>query len=77
MSPGLSLAVALVLRVGFDFLFPAQAMGQSWLRVLLDFAWPSVFPGPAECFAYGADVVRVFGPPDTAAADSSWSDRLR
>ena len=65
MSLGLFLAVTFVLCVGFDLLFPGQAMYESWLRLLPGFtwlSWPSFLLGLAESFAYGWYVALVFGP---------------
>tara|TARA_R110002110_G_scaffold156564_5_gene351687 strand:- start:7643 stop:7981 length:339 start_codon:yes stop_codon:yes gene_type:complete len=65
MSLGLFLAVTFTLCVGFDLLFPGQAMYESWLRLLPGFtwlSWPSFFFGLAESFAYGWYVALVFGP---------------
>lgn len=65
MSLGLFLAVTFSLCVGFDLLFPGQAMYESWLRLLPGFtwlSWPSFFLGLAESFAYGWYVALVFGP---------------
>ncbi|WP_232845813.1 DUF5676 family membrane protein [Aurantimonas marina] len=64
-SLGLFLAVTFTLCVGFDLLFPGQAMYESWLRLLPGFtwlSWPSFFLGLAESFAYGWYVALVFGP---------------
>ena len=78
MSPGLCPAVASVPHAGFDFLFPAQAMDQSWFRLLPDFAWPSVFLGPGERFANGCYVALVVAASGNfTAADNSWADRWR
>lgn len=65
MSLGIFLAVTFALCVGFDLLFPGQAMYQSWLRLLPGFTWltwPSFLLGLAESFAYGWYVALVFGP---------------
>lgn len=65
MSLGLFLALTFSLCVGFDLLFPGQAMYESWLRLLPGFTWltwPSFFLGLAESFAYGWYVALVFGP---------------
>jgi hypothetical protein len=65
MSLGLFLAVTYALCVGFDLLFPGQAMYQTWLRLLPGFTWltwPSFLLGLAESFAYGWYVALVFGP---------------
>jgi len=65
MSLGLFLAVTFTLCVGFDLLFPGQAMYESWLRLLPGFtwlSWPSFLLGLVESFAYGWYVALVFGP---------------
>lgn len=65
MSLGTFLAVTYVLCVGFDLLFPGQAMYQTWLRLLPGFTWltwPSFLLGLVESFAYGWYVALVFGP---------------
>lgn len=65
LSLGFFLAVTFALCVGFDLLFPGQAMYESWLRLLPGFiwlSWPSFFLGLAESFAYGWYVALVFGP---------------
>ncbi|MEC5325575.1 DUF5676 family membrane protein [Aurantimonas sp. A3-2-R12] len=64
-SLGLFLAITFTLCVGFDLLFPGQAMYESWLRLLPGFtwlSWPSFLLGLAESFAYGWYVALVFGP---------------
>jgi hypothetical protein len=63
MSLGLFLAITYVLCVGFDLLFPGQAMYQSWLRLLPGFTWltwPSFFLGLIESFGYGWYVALIF-----------------
>lgn len=65
LSLGLFLAVTFTLCVGFDLLFPGQAMYESWLRLLPGFtwlSWPSFFLGLVESFAYGCYIALVFGP---------------
>lgn len=65
MSLGLFLAVTFILCVGFDLLFPDQAMYKSWLRLLPGFtwlSWSSFFLGLVESFGYGWYVALVFGP---------------
>lgn len=65
MSLGLFLAITFILCVGFDLLFPEQAMYESWLRLLPGFtwlSWPSFFLGLAESFGYGWYVALIFGP---------------
>ena len=65
MSLGLFLAITFALCVGFDLLFPGQAMYQSWQRLLPGFTWlsgPSFLLGLVESFAYGWYVALIFGP---------------
>jgi hypothetical protein len=65
LSLGLFLAITYVLCVGFDLLFPGQAMYQTWLRLLPGFTWltwPSFLLGLVESFAYGWYVALIFGP---------------
>ena len=65
MSLGTFLAVTYALCVGFDLLFPGQAMYQTWLRLLPGFTWltwPSFLLGLVESFAYGWYIALVFGP---------------
>ncbi len=64
MSLGAFLTVTYTLCVGFDLLFPGQAMYQTWLRLLPGFTWltwPSFLLGLAESFAYGWYVALIFG----------------
>ncbi|MGE0333976.1 MAG: DUF5676 family membrane protein [Gammaproteobacteria bacterium] len=65
MSLGIFLAVTYMLCVGFDLLFPGQAMYQAWLRLLPGFtwlSWQSFLLGLVESFAYGWYVALIFGP---------------
>jgi hypothetical protein len=65
MSLGLFLAVTYLLCVGFDLLFPGQAMYQTWLRLLPGFTWltwQSFLLGLVESFAYGWYIALIFGP---------------
>jgi 2TM family of unknown function (DUF5676) len=65
LSLGLFLAITYVLCVGFDLLFPGQAMYQAWQRLLPGFTWltwPSFFLGLVEAFAYGWYVALIFVP---------------
>lgn len=65
LSLGCFFAITFVLCVGFDLLFPEQAMHQSWLRLLPGFTWltwPSFLLGLVESFAYGWYVALIFGP---------------
>ena len=65
LSLGLFLAITYVLCVGFDLIFPGQAMYQTWLRLLPGFTWltwPSFALGLVESFAYGWYVALIFCP---------------
>ena len=65
LSLGLFLAITYVLCVGFDLLFPGQAMYQTWLRLLPGFTWltwQSFLLGLIESFAYGWYVALIFAP---------------
>jgi hypothetical protein len=62
---GLFFAISFVLCVGFDLIFPAHAMYQSWMKLLPGFtwlSWGSFFLGLIESFAYGYYVALVFCP---------------
>ena len=64
-SLSLFFALTFVLCVGFDLLFPGQAMYEIWLRLLPGFtwlSWPSFFLGLVEAFAYGWYIALIFGP---------------
>jgi len=65
MSLGLFFTITFALCVGFDLLFPGQAMYQAWLRLLPGFTWltwPSFLLGLIESFAYGWYIALIFGP---------------
>ncbi len=65
LSLGLFFTITFILCVGFDLLFPGQAMYQTWLRLLPGFTWltgPSFLLGLVESFAYGWYVALIFGP---------------
>ena len=65
LSLGLFLAITYVLCVGFDLLFPGQAMYQTWVRLLPGFTWltwQSFLLGLIESFAYGWYVALIFAP---------------
>jgi hypothetical protein len=65
LSLGLFLAITYVLCVGFDLLFPGQAMYPSWQRLLPGFTWltwPSFLLGLVESFAYAWYVALIFCP---------------
>ncbi|MBS2132169.1 hypothetical protein KEX41_28710 (plasmid) [Burkholderia thailandensis] len=64
-SLGLFLVITYVLCVGFDLLFPGEAMHQSWQAFLPNFkwlTWPSFALGLIESFAYGWYVALIFCP---------------
>lgn len=59
------LAISYVLCVGFDLVFPGQAMYTSWMKLLPGFTWltwTSFFLGLAEAIAYGFYIALVFCP---------------
>ena len=65
LSLGVFFAITFVLCVLFDLIFPAQAMYQSWLRLLPGFTWltwPSFLLGLIESFGYGWYVALIFAP---------------
>lgn len=65
MSLGLFLAATFVLCIGFDLIFPGQAMYQTWSKLLPGFTWltwPSFLLGGVEAFAYGWFVALIFAP---------------
>lgn len=65
LSLGLFFTITFVLCVGFDLLFPGQAMYHTWLRLLPGFTWltwPSFLLGIVESFIYGWYVALIFAP---------------
>lgn len=55
-ATSLFLAITFALCVGFDLLFPAHAMYQSWQHLLPGFqwiSWKSFFLGLVESYGYG------------------------
>jgi len=55
-ASSLFLAISFTLCVGFDLLFPEQAMFQAWQKLLPGFvwlSWKSFFIGVIESYAYG------------------------
>jgi hypothetical protein len=65
LSLGIFFLITFVLCVGYDLLFPGQAMYQAWLRLLPGFTWldwQSFGLGLVESFVYGWYVALVFGP---------------
>ena len=64
-ATSLFLAITFVLCVGFDLLFPAQAMSQAWQKLLPGFHWLSLgsfFLGLLESYAYGWYVALIWAP---------------
>lgn len=64
-SLGLFLTVTYLLCIGFDLLFPGQAMYPVWQRLLPGFTWltwQGFLLGLVESVAYGWYVALVFGP---------------
>ncbi len=64
-SLSLFLMITFALCVGFDLLFPGQAMYQTWLQLFPGFtwlSWSSFFLGLSESFVYGWYVALVFAP---------------
>jgi len=64
-SLGIFFLITFALCVGYDLLFPGQAMYQSWLRLLPGFTWltwQSFGLGLVETFAYGWYVALIFAP---------------
>jgi 2TM family of unknown function (DUF5676) len=65
LSLGLFLTITYVVCVGYDLIFPGEAMYQTWLRLLPGFTWltwPSFVLGLVESFAYGWYVALIFCP---------------
>lgn len=65
LALGLFFTISFILCVGFDLIFPGQAMYQSWMRLLPGFTWltlGSFLLGLVESFAYGFYVALVFCP---------------
>jgi cytochrome c biogenesis protein CcdA len=55
-ATSLTLAISFVLCVGFDLIFPDQAMYQTWRQLLPGFewlSWKSFFLGLIESYGYG------------------------
>ncbi len=55
-ASSLFLAISFILCVGFDLLFPAHAMFQTWQKLLPGFqwiSWKSFLLGVIESYAYG------------------------
>ena len=64
-ATSLFLAITFALCVGFDLLFPAHAMYQSWQRLLPGFtgiSWSSVAVGLVESYGYGWFVALIWVP---------------
>ncbi len=65
LAMSLFLAITYVLCVGFDLIFPSQAMYQNWTHLLPGFtwlSWESFFVGLIDSLAYGWFVALVFVP---------------
>ncbi len=59
------LGISYVLCVGFDLVFPGQAMYTSWMKLLPGFTWltwGSFFLGLIESIGYGYYIALVFCP---------------
>lgn len=65
LALGTFFVISFILCVGFDLVFPGQAMYQSWMRLLPGFTWltwGSFVLGLIESFAYGIYIALVFCP---------------
>ena len=65
LSLGIFFVITFVLCVGFDLIFPGQAMYQTWLRLIPGFTWltwPSFLLGLVESFVYAWYVALIFCP---------------
>lgn len=65
LSLGLFLSFTYILCVGFDLIFPSQAMYPTWQHLLPGFIWLtwwSFVLGLVETFAYGWYVALIFVP---------------
>lgn len=64
-ATSLFLVTTFVMCVGFDLLFPAHAMYQTWQRLLPGFqwiSWKSFFLGVVESYGYGWYVALIWVP---------------
>ena len=64
-ATSLFLAIAFIACVGFDLLFPSQAMFQSWQKLLPGFewiSWRSFLLGLIESYGYGWFVTLIWVP---------------
>ncbi len=64
-ATSLLFSISFVLCVGFDFIFPEQAMYQSWQKLLPGFewiSWKSFLLGIIESYAYGWYVALIWTP---------------
>ncbi|NOY66024.1 MAG: hypothetical protein GXP13_01265 [Gammaproteobacteria bacterium] len=64
-ATSLLFSISFVLCVGFDFIFPEQAMYQSWQNFLPGFewiSWKSFLLGIIESYAYGWYVALIWTP---------------
>jgi hypothetical protein len=65
LATSLFLAIAYVLCVAFDLLFPSHAMYQVWLKLLPDFewlTWRSFLLGLVESYGYGWFIALIWVP---------------
>ena len=64
-ATSLFLAIAYCLCVGFDLLFPSQAMYAAWVRLLSGFEWLSwsrFLLGLVESYGYGWFIALIWVP---------------
>lgn len=64
-ASSLFLAITFVVCVGFDLLFPAHAMYQTWRALLPGFtwiSWPSFVLGLVESYGYGWFLALIWVP---------------
>ncbi len=65
LSLGCFFAITFVLCVGFDLLFPAHAMFQTWQKLLPGFrwiSWGSFLVGLVESYGYGWYLTLIWVP---------------
>lgn len=64
-ATSLLFTISFVLCVGFDLVFPEQAMYESWQRLLPGFewiSWKSFLLGIVETYAYGWYIALIWVP---------------
>lgn len=64
-ATSLFLSITFLLCVGFDLLFPSQAMYQAWQNLLPGFtwiSWGSFFVGLLESYGYGWFLALIWVP---------------